>query len=66
METLIPNSLSWSRAGHRREKGGGEGAGKVGLWAATDGAEFILKAQTQKVELKPQGLWRMRFSKRKH
>lgn len=36
----------------------------MGLWAAAGGGlgvELIPEAQTQKVELNPQGLWRMRF-----
>lgn len=66
LATLIPNSLAWSRVGPGREEGGGEGVGKVGLWEPLLGGEFILKAQTRKVQPNPQGLLRMGFSKRKH
>jgi len=37
LATLIPNSLAWSRVGHGREEGCGEGVEKLGLWVATAG-----------------------------
>lgn len=59
--------MEGSRDGHGGEEGEGEGVGKVVSWGAADGGSgFILKAQTQKGVLNPQGLSRIGFTKRKY